>query len=136
MLTPSGEPERIHAAIPEGASILELGAGAGRITHSLLDLGHRVVAVDESPEMLAHIKGAETVCSSIQSLALHRTFDLVLLMSFVIETSDDEARRAFLRTCREHVADDGCVILQRQPPSGTTRSSPSNAKPVTAVPSA
>ncbi|AWS48248.1 bifunctional 2-polyprenyl-6-hydroxyphenol methylase/3-demethylubiquinol 3-O-methyltransferase UbiG [Streptosporangium sp. 'caverna'] len=116
MLTPSGEPERVHAAIPEGASILELGAGAGRITHSLLALGHQVVAVDESPEMLAHVRGAETVCSSIQSLALHRVFDVVLLMSFVIETADDELRRAFLRTCREHVADDGCVILQRQPP--------------------
>jgi SAM-dependent methyltransferase len=115
-LTPSGEPERIHAAIPEGASILELGSGSGRITHSLLALGHEVVAVDESPEMLAHIKGAETVCSSIQSLALPRTFDVVLLMSFVIETADDEMRGAFLRTCRKHVADDGCVILQRQPP--------------------
>jgi SAM-dependent methyltransferase len=116
MLTPKGEPERVHAAIPEGASVLELGAGAGRITHSLLTLGHPVVAVDESPEMLAHIKGAQTVCSPIQSLALHRRFDVVLLMSFVIETADDELRRAFLRTCREHIADDGCVILQRQPP--------------------
>ncbi|WP_220182865.1 class I SAM-dependent methyltransferase [Sphaerisporangium album] len=56
-LKPRGEPERIHAAIPEGASILELGAGAGRITHSLLALGHEVVAVDESAEMLAHIRG-------------------------------------------------------------------------------
>ncbi|MER5319962.1 class I SAM-dependent methyltransferase [Streptosporangium roseum] len=116
MLTPKGEPEHIHAAIPEGASILELGSGTGRITHSLLALGHEVVAVDESPEMLSHIRGAETVCSSIQSLALHRKFDVVLLMSFVVETADDGLRQAFLRACREHVADDGCVILQRQPP--------------------
>ncbi|GAA3794131.1 class I SAM-dependent methyltransferase [Sphaerisporangium flaviroseum] len=116
MLTPKGEPERVHAAIPERASILELGAGAGRITHSLLALGHEVTAVDESPEMLAHIRGATTVCSPIQSLALHTTFDVVLLMSYVIETADDELRRAFLRTCREHVAAGGCVILQRQPP--------------------
>lgn len=116
MLTPNGEPERIDAAIPERATILELGAGTGRITHGLRTLGHPVVAVDESAEMLAHIKGAETVCSSIQSLALDRTFDLVLLMSHVIETADDQLRAAFLRTCRRHVADDGCVILQRQPP--------------------
>ncbi|MCC5580845.1 class I SAM-dependent methyltransferase [Microtetraspora sp. AC03309] len=116
MLTPNGEPELVHAAIPEGASILELGAGAGRVTHPLLALGHEVVAVDESPEMLAHIEGAETVRSAIQSLSLRRRFDVVLLMSYVIETPDDELRRAFLRTCREHVADDGCVILQRKPP--------------------
>jgi 2-polyprenyl-3-methyl-5-hydroxy-6-metoxy-1,4-benzoquinol methylase len=55
-LTPNGEPERIHAAIPERATILELGAGAGSITHRLTALGHQVVAVDESPEMLAHIR--------------------------------------------------------------------------------
>ncbi|MBB4943560.1 SAM-dependent methyltransferase [Streptosporangium album] len=116
MLKPNGEPELVHAAIPQGASILELGAGAGRITHSLLSFGHEVVAVDESPEMLAHIKGAETVCSPIQSLTLHRTFDVVLLMSFVIETADDGLRRGFLRACRDHVAEDGCVILQRKAP--------------------
>jgi SAM-dependent methyltransferase len=116
MLTPNGEPERVHGTIPEGASILELGAGAGRITHSLLALGHEVVAVDESPEMLAHIRGAQTVCSPIQGLRLGRTFDVVLLMSFVIETADDELRRAFLRTCSAHVAEHGCVILQRKPP--------------------
>jgi SAM-dependent methyltransferase len=115
-LKPRGEPERIHAAIPEGASILELGAGAGRITRSLLTLGHEVVAVDESSEMLGHIQGAETVCSPIESLALDRTFDVVLLMSFVIETADDELRRGFMHTCRRHVAADGCVIFQRQPP--------------------
>jgi SAM-dependent methyltransferase len=115
-LTSRGEPELIHAAIPAGAGILELGAGVGRITHRLLELGHEVVAVDESPEMLAHIRGAETVCSPIQTLYLPRTFDLVLLMSFVIETADDDLRAAFLRTCAGHVSADGCVILQRQPP--------------------
>lgn len=116
LLEPAGEPERVHAAIPPGATILELGAGAGRVTHRLLELGHPVVAVDESAEMLAHVRGAETVRSPIQSLALGRRFDLVLLMSYLIETPDDGLRRAFLRTCREHVADDGIVILQRQPP--------------------
>ncbi|GII56240.1 methyltransferase [Planotetraspora thailandica] len=116
MLTADGEPELVHSAVPQGARILELGSGTGRITHPLLALGHEVVAVDESPEMLAHIKGAETVCSPIQSLSLDRTFDVVLLMSFVIETADEALRRAFLRTCRRHVADDGCVILQRKPP--------------------
>jgi SAM-dependent methyltransferase len=115
-LTANGEPERIHGAIPAGASILELGAGTGRITHRLVELGHEVVAVDQSPEMLAHITGVETICSSIESLDLERRFDLVLLMSFVIETADDEQRAAFLGTCRRHVADGGCVILQRHPP--------------------
>lgn len=115
-LTSRGEPELIHAAIPAGASILELGAGVGRITHRLLELGHEVVAVDESPEMLSHIRGTETVCSPIQTLSLPRTFDLVLLMSFVIEIVDDDLRAAFLRTCGAHVSAGGCLILQRKPP--------------------
>jgi SAM-dependent methyltransferase len=115
-LTPNGEPERIHSAIPAGASILELGAGAGRITNRLAELGHEVVAVDQSPDMLAHIGGVETVCSPIEALDLERQFDLVLLMSFVIETADDAQRAAFLATCRRHVAPGGSVILQRHPP--------------------
>jgi SAM-dependent methyltransferase len=116
LLAPSGDAERVHAAIPAGASILELGAGAGRVTKGLLALGHPVVAVDEAAEMLAQIEGAETVCSPIQSLALGRRFDLVLLMSYLIETADDRLRGALLRACAAHVAPDGCVILQRQAP--------------------
>ena len=34
----------IHKAIPAGATVLELGAGTGRVTHPLLALGHPVVA--------------------------------------------------------------------------------------------
>lgn len=48
----------MHGAAPPGAEILELGAGAGRITHGLLALGHPVVAVDQSPAMLALVEGA------------------------------------------------------------------------------
>jgi predicted RNA methylase len=57
-----GEPEIVHAAAGSPrASVLELGAGTGRIADALAALGHPVVAVDESPEMLAHIRNAETV---------------------------------------------------------------------------
>ncbi len=49
----------MYEAAGAGASILELGCGAGRVTHPLVALGHPVVAVDESPEMLAHVRGAE-----------------------------------------------------------------------------
>lgn len=56
LLPPGGEPGIVHEAVPEGASILELGSGVGRVTHALLDLGHPVVAVDDSPEMLADVR--------------------------------------------------------------------------------
>jgi SAM-dependent methyltransferase len=110
-----GEPVIVHEAAGAGASILELGCGAGRVTHPLVALGHAVVAVDESPEMLAHVRDAETVCARIQDLDLGRRFAAVLLASHLIN-ADDETRRIFLDACRRHVADDGCVIVQQHSP--------------------
>jgi SAM-dependent methyltransferase len=117
LLPPMGEPEIVHDAIPQGASILELGAGAGRMTHRLVELGHRVVAVDGSGEMLARVRGAETVEAPIQGLDLGRRFDAVLLASFLVNTDDDDLRGRFLEACRDHVRDDGCVLVQRHPPA-------------------
>jgi SAM-dependent methyltransferase len=109
-----GEPAIVHEAAGSGASILELGCGAGRVTHPLVALGHPVVAVDESAQMLAHVHGAETVCARIEELSLGRRFDAVLLASYLINAVDEPARSAFLAACRRHVADDGCVIVQQQ----------------------
>jgi len=105
----------VSEAAGAGAWILELGCGAGRVTGPLVALGHPVVAVDESPEMLAHVRGAETVCARIQDLDLGRRFGAVLLASHLIN-ADDETRSIFLDACRRHVADDGCVIVQVHSP--------------------
>ncbi|WP_163508863.1 class I SAM-dependent methyltransferase [Fodinicola acaciae] len=56
-LPPAGEPEIVHAAIPPGGSVLELGCGTGRILRPLAAMGHDVVGVDESAEMLSHAAG-------------------------------------------------------------------------------
>jgi SAM-dependent methyltransferase len=110
-----GEPAIVHEAAGAGTSILELGCGAGRVTHPLVALGHPVVAVDESPEMLVYVQGAETVCARIQDLALGRRFGAVLLASHLIN-ADDETRSIFLDACRRHVTDDGCVIVEQHSP--------------------
>lgn len=115
-VTARGEPEIVHDAAGPGAWILELGCGVGRIAHPLVALGHPVVAVDESPEMLAHVHGAEAVCARIEDLALGRRFDVVLLASHLINTDDIPTRTAFLAACRRHVADDGAVIIQQHAP--------------------
>jgi len=114
-MTAMGEPAIVHDAVRPGASILELGSGTGRITHPLVALGHPVVAVDESPDMLAYVRDAETVCSRIEDLTLGRRFDAVLLASHLIN-ADTATRTAFLAACRRHVADDGWVIIQQHPP--------------------
>jgi SAM-dependent methyltransferase len=117
LLPPGRESEIIHSAAGRaGASILELGSGTGRVTDALVKLGHLVVAVDESPEMLAHNRSAETVCARIQDLALGRTFDVVLLASHLLNVPDEGIRQALLSTCAQHVSATGCVIVQHHPP--------------------
>lgn len=110
-----GEPELIHGAVPAGAQILELGAGAGRITHELLALGHEVVAVDNSSAMLASIRGAETVLADLEALDLRRRFPVVVLASNFINDPDTATRRAFLACCARHVLPNGRVLLQGFP---------------------
>jgi SAM-dependent methyltransferase len=107
-------PEVIAAAVPAGARILELGCGAGRMTHPLVARGFDVTAVDESAEMLAKVRGARTVRSSIQTLDLGTRFDVVLLASFLVHAHDPQVRQGLLAACRRHVADGGCVLLQRE----------------------
>jgi len=113
-LPPRGEAEIVHAAIPEGMEILELGCGVGRVTHELLRRGHPVVAVDESEAMLAHVHGAQIVRARIEDLALDRRFPCVLLMSNLVNA--DDRREAFLERCARHVASDGVVLIERHPP--------------------
>jgi SAM-dependent methyltransferase len=116
LLPADGEPELIHAAVPPGCAVLELGCGAGRITHPLLALGHPVVAVDQSAAMLAHVRGAETVLAAIETLDLGRRFPAVLLASQLVNTADDAQRAAFLRSCHRHLAPDGVLLVQRYDP--------------------
>jgi SAM-dependent methyltransferase len=66
LLPPFGEAEIVHSAVPEGASIQELGCGTGRILRPLAGLGHQVLGVDDSRAMLARIPDLPTVCCRIE----------------------------------------------------------------------
>jgi SAM-dependent methyltransferase len=116
-LPPGREPQIIDEAIPPGSSILELGCGAGRITRVLTALGHQVVAVDQSSEMLAYVQGAEKVHENIESLALGRKFPVVVLGSYLVNTAIAGQREAFLDTSLRHVTAHGIVFVQRTSPA-------------------
>ncbi|MFJ9446958.1 class I SAM-dependent methyltransferase [Kitasatospora sp. NPDC101235] len=108
-------PDVIEAAAPPGASILELGCGVGRMTHPLTDRGFTVTAVDESPEMLARVHtDIRKVRSPIENLDLGERFDVVMLASFLVHAGDVTVRQALLETCRRHVTEGGCVLMQRE----------------------
>jgi SAM-dependent methyltransferase len=122
-----GEPELIHDAIRAGASILELGAGAGRMTHRLIELGHPVTAVDSSRAMLDRIVGAERVHAAIEDLDLGRTFGCVLLASQLVNVDDDAQRAGFLAAVRRHLDPDGTALVQRYDPAWAEDPRPSES---------
>ncbi|HUP54216.1 MAG TPA: class I SAM-dependent methyltransferase [Methylomirabilota bacterium] len=105
------EADLIHAAIPAGASMLDLGCGTGRFARALAALGHEVVAVDHEPAMLEgldDIDGITAIVGDIRSLSLGRTFDAVLLASHLV--NDDELGPRVLSVARDHLAPAGVVI--------------------------
>jgi len=115
-LPATGEPEIASERLPAGASVLDLGAGVGRVADVLVDLGHQVVAVDESADMLARVRAAATVRSRIEDLRLSGHFDACLLASFLLNTPDAEQRHSFLATARHHLAPGGNLLAQWHPP--------------------
>ncbi|WP_395676855.1 class I SAM-dependent methyltransferase [Inquilinus sp.] len=110
------EPEIVAGVVPAGGTVLDLGAGAGRVAHALVALGYVVTAVDNSAEMLAHVRGAETVLADIETLDLGRGFDAVLLASTLINFPEAATRAALLAACRRHVRPGGAVLIQRRSP--------------------
>jgi SAM-dependent methyltransferase len=114
-LAPLGEPQIIQDAVPAGAEVLELGAGAGRVTHELVALGHPVTAVDQSPAMLDLIRGAETVLADIDELSLERRFPVVVLASNFVNDPDRTRVRSYLDCCARHAFPSGQVLVQGYP---------------------
>jgi SAM-dependent methyltransferase len=106
-----GEGEVVALVVPAGGSVLELGCGAGRITRQLVRLGYRVTAVDESAQMLAHVRAAEPIQARIEGLELGRRFDAVLLASNLVN-AEPSRRRSFLETCVRHA---GLVVVEGLP---------------------
>lgn len=137
MIAPDGSPVEVFRTLPPGpapallashltrsSTVLDLGAGAGRLSTPLAELGHRVTAVDVSPEMLAAIDGPagiERVCAAIEGLALGRRFDAVVLASYLV---NHPSAPAYLMTCTRHLAGDGSVFVQRYDPEWVREATP------------
>ncbi len=111
---PAGRvPDMLHTQMLDGDTVLELGCGAGRYTRGLLDLGHPVVAVDESVAMLEQVdERAERVQADVFALDLRRRFDTVVAASYLVNRWPP----LLLATCARHTMPDGTVIVQRYAP--------------------
>jgi SAM-dependent methyltransferase len=105
----------VRCALPAGSEVLELGCGAGRITRALLAAGHRVVAVDQSPAMLARVpSGAERILADATTVDLGRRFDGAVLGSYLV--NHPTLGRRFLATTACHLTADGTAVVQRYDP--------------------
>lgn len=112
-----GEIEYIQSQLAPHSSVLDLGAGTGRIADPLAELGHRVTAVDDSPDMLAHIRHARTKQARIEDLRLDEQFDVVLVIGNMVNYPGTQQRRSVLATVARHLKADGQAIIQWAPAS-------------------
>lgn len=87
-------------------------------------LGYQLTAVDNSPEMLSHIRGTNTVLSDIETLNLEGRFDAVLLAGCLINFPDVTTRAALLACCARHARPGGVILVERQDPDRLAAAQP------------
>ena len=109
----------VDLARRSGDPILDLGAGTGRITIPVAELGKPVVALDVSESMLSRARAKAMSHSNIKfeigdlrSLSLRHSFGLILAPGRVFEhaMSDPERRSAFAG-CARHLKPEGILAL-------------------------
>jgi len=107
----------IELAAPRSTdSVLDIGCGAGRLAALLRPRVASLCGVDASRAMLA-LAGPwldEQVHARLESLALDRTFDLVICCG-VLDFVEDAG--AGLRAIRRHLAADGRAVVSAAAPS-------------------
>jgi SAM-dependent methyltransferase len=100
--------------VPEGATLLELGAGGGSLA-SHLKRRFRLTLTDRAPEMLAVSRALNPECEHLagdmQTLRLDRRFDVVLIHDAIAYATDPEAARAALHTAAIHCRPGGRVAV-------------------------
>ncbi|QEC48992.1 methyltransferase domain-containing protein [Baekduia soli] len=107
------------AAAAPGGTVLDVGAGTGRVALDLAARGAGVVALDAEPRLLealaaraaeAGLPPVPTVCADARDFALGRTFGLIIVPMQTLQLlGGPEGRAAFLRCAREHLAPGGTL---------------------------
>lgn len=118
-----GEARLADAMLPRGATVLDAGAGFGRVGAALQARGHHVVAAEKDPDLVAmaaeHYPDLPMLRSDILALtpellarAGHPTaYDLVVLVGNVIVLLAPDTERRALGTLEALLADGGRILV-------------------------
>ena len=110
--------EVIQEKTEAGSDILDLGAGTGRLSIPLAQLGHTLSAVDASAKMLEVLKRKDTnrliktTHCQVQSLDLNQTFDTVLcVFSVFCYLTDTKELKAAIHSIARHTSNTGYALI-------------------------
>lgn len=118
-----GEARLADALLPRGAAVLDAGSGMGRIGAALQHAGHRVVAAEKDPELVAASRERYPDLPVIESDVLALTpasmagagldtpLDLVVLVGNVITLAAPETEVRMLRTLSALLAPNGRILV-------------------------
>lgn len=114
----------VEACAGAGGPVVEIGAGTGRIALPLAEAGHRVLAVDRSPAMLARLRRRaallsdpvadriETVVGTLEALPPLGPTDRILApFRTLLHLADDEARVRLLAAVRDRLTPGGRFVF-------------------------
>jgi SAM-dependent methyltransferase len=122
-----GEARLSDALLPRGATVLDAGAGFGRIGAALQGRGHHVVAAEKDPDLIAMAADLNPALPMVRTdlLALtpelladagHPTvYDLIVLVGNVIVLLAPDTERRALSTLAALLAEGGRILVGFHP---------------------
>jgi SAM-dependent methyltransferase len=122
-----GEARLADALLPRGATVLDAGAGFGRIGAALQARGHHVVAAEKDPDLVAmaakHHPGLPVVRTDLLALSPEllaaqghpSRYDLIVLVGNVMVLLAPDTERQVLGTLASLLADDGRILVGFHP---------------------
>jgi SAM-dependent methyltransferase len=92
--------DRFLALLPQSASVLDIGCGAGEpIARYLIERGYDVTGIDSSPALIGMCKDRfpdqEWIVTDMRELSLDRRFDGILAWNSFFHLSPDDQRPMF-----------------------------------------
>ncbi|WP_033290080.1 class I SAM-dependent methyltransferase [Amycolatopsis jejuensis] len=118
-------------ALPPGRA-LDAACGTGRLTRLLSERGHRVVAVDSSPEMLRHAKADLTHVADLHKLPIEDGTQDVVLCGLALSHVPDLA--PVIAEFARVLTPDGHLILSDVHPEQVQRGSIPSVRTTTGAP--